>query len=319
MRISIEEIKQIYNLPLLELVFQAATVHRKYHNSREVQQAALLSIKTGQCVEDCAYCPQSARYSTQLANHKLLAREEIIQAAENAKKAGASRFCMGAAFREIKNNNDFEDILTYVREVNGMGLEVCCTLGMLNSEQATRLKQAGLKAYNHNLDSSQAFYKEIISTRTYQERLDTLETLHNAQISICSGGIIGMGENDHDRIELLYNLANLPSPPESVPINALVPVKGTPLENAEPINPWIFIRMVATARIVMPKSKVRLSAGRRSLNQQTQALCFLAGANSIFIGDKLLTTANNDLDEDSAMFAALGLKIQQPKKEGAYV
>jgi biotin synthase len=303
-----DQIASIYHTPLLELIYQAATVHREHHNPQEVQQCTLLSIKTGACPEDCAYCPQSARYDTGVEIEGLLDINAVITAAQLAKKAGSTRFCMGAAWREVKNNEAFEQVLEMVEGVNALGLEVCCTLGMLDREQAVRLKKAGLTAYNHNLDTSEAYYEKIITTRTYQDRLDTIKNVRNAGITVCCGGIIGMGETADDRIDLLYTLATLPTHPESVPINALVPVKGTPLEDTPPVSAWELIRMIATARITMPKAKVRLSAGRISLSLSEQALAFLAGANSIFTGEKLLTTANCDLEGDAEMFKLLGIQ-----------
>ncbi len=303
-----EEIASIYHTPLLELIYQAATVHREHHNPQEVQQCTLLSIKTGACPEDCAYCPQSARYDTGVEAEGLLDKNAVITAAQLAKEAGSTRFCMGAAWREVKNNEAFERVLEMVEGVNALGLEVCCTLGMLDKEQANRLKKAGLTAYNHNLDTSAAYYQKIITTRTYQDRLDTIKNVRNAGITVCCGGIIGMGETDDDRIDLLYTLATFPTHPESVPINALVPVTGTPLQDTPPVSAWELIRMIATARIAMPKAKVRLSAGRVSLSVSEQALAFLAGANSIFTGEKLLTTANCDLEGDAEMFQLLGIQ-----------
>lgn len=309
------EIEDIYNLPLLELIYKAATVHRKYHHTSEVQVCTLLSIKTGGCPEDCAYCPQSARYQTEVDAEKMLDSEVILSSAKKAKTAGSTRFCMGAAWRNARNNKDFDRVVEMVREITDMNMEVCCTLGMLTDEQAGKLKEAGLYAYNHNLDSSEGFYNRIISTRTYQDRLDTLDTVRNHNISVCCGGIIGMGETDADRIELIHNLATMPVHPESVPINALIAVKGTPMED-QPKVPWHeMTRMIATARITMPRSMVRLSAGRVRMSMEEQAHCFMAGANSIFTGEKLLTTCNNDLDEDRQMFHVLGLKPREAFKD----
>lgn len=302
-----EEIREIYFSPLLELVYRAATVHRTFHPPSEVQICTLLSIKTGGCSEDCKYCPQSARYDTTVKAHTVLPLDEVLEAAKRAKEGGATRFCMGAAWREVKDNKHFDQIVDMVSEVSSLGMEVCCTLGMLSEEQALRLKEAGLHAYNHNLDTSREYYNEIITTRTYDDRLKTLENVRKADITVCCGGIIGMGESNEDRIGLLHTLANLAPHPESVPINSLVAVKGTPLENLEKTTPFDFIRMVATARILMPASAVRLSAGREEMSDEMQALCFLAGANSIFSGKKLLTTPNPDFDRDSSLFAALGL------------
>lgn len=308
---TFEEIESIYHSPLLDLIYRAATVHRKYHDTGEVQVCTLLSIKTGGCPEDCAYCPQSARYQTSVDAEKMLDANVILSSAKKAKEAGSTRFCMGAAWRNARENKDFDRVIEMVSEITSMDMEVCCTLGMLTNEQARKLKEAGLYAYNHNLDSSEEFYNRIITTRSYQERLDTLETVRNNNISVCCGGIIGMGETDHDRIGLIHNLATMPEHPESVPVNALLPVKGTPMEN-QPKVPWHdMARMIATARITMPKSMVRLSAGRVNMSMEEQAHCFMAGANSIFTGEKLLTTCNNEPGEDMQMFELLGL---EPRK-----
>jgi len=283
-------------------------VHRHAHKFREVQQCTLLSIKTGGCSEDCAYCPQSSRYDTGVKGQKLMNKDVVIESAKKAKEAGSTRFCMGAAWRDtVGRKTNFNQILDYVKEIRGLGMEVCCTLGMLEKQQAEDLKKAGLTAYNHNLDTSREFYPSIITTRSYDERLKTLEFVREAGISVCSGGIIGLGEQVEDRVGLLHTLATLPEHPESVPINALLAVKGTPLENQKPVEIWEMIRMIATARIVMPKAMVRLSAGRVRFSLPEQALCFLAGANSIFTGEKLLTTPNNDFDADQQMFKLLGL------------
>jgi biotin synthase len=303
-----EEIKALFHSPLLELVYRGATVHRLHHDPSEVQQCTLLSIKTGACPEDCAYCPQSAHYKTPVKPEGLLNVDAVMTAAKLAKEAGSTRFCMGAAWREVKDNEAFEQVLEMVEGVNELGLEVCTTLGMVTAPQAKRLKEAGLKAYNHNLDSGENFYQEIITTRTYAERLETLKNVREAGITVCCGGIIGMGESDDDRIDLIHTLATLPEHPESVPINALLAVDGTPLADRPPVSPWELIRMIGTARVTMPKSKVRLSAGRVRLSEAEQALCFMAGANSIFTGEKLLTTPNNDADDDSRMLSLLGLK-----------
>jgi biotin synthase len=309
-----QEIEKIYNTPVLELVYQAATVHRQYHEANEVQVCTLLSVKTGGCPEDCAYCPQAARYHTEVKVHKLLEVEEVINKALEAKEAGSTRFCMGAAWREVRDNRDFDKVLEMVKGVNTMGMEVCCTLGMLTHEQATKLKEAGLYAYNHNLDTSEEFYNDIITTRNYGDRLETLDNVRAAKISVCSGGIIGMGEKEGDRIGMLHTLATLPEHPESVPVNALVPVEGTPLEDQEKVSVWEMIRMIATARIIMPKAMVRLSAGRVRMNLEEQALCFLAGANSIFAGDKLLTTPNPGYVKDTEMFQVLQLSPRPSHK-----
>lgn len=310
-----EEITEIYNTPVLELMYRAATVHREHHDPQEVQVCTLLSVKTGGCGEDCSYCPQSARYTTDVKVEKLMDVETVVAAAQEAKDSGSTRFCMGAAWREVRTNRDFDKVLDMVKGVNGLGLEVCVTLGMLNEEQAQKLKDAGLYAYNHNLDTSKEFYKEIITTRTYEDRLETLENVRKAKISVCSGGIIGLGEKEQDRIGLLLTLSTLPEHPESVPVNALVPVEGTPLEDQEKVSVWEMVRMIATARILMPKSMVRLSAGRVRMTLEEQALCFMAGANSIFAGDKLLTTPNPGVVQDAEMFQVLQLKPRMSHKE----
>jgi biotin synthase len=310
-----EEISEIYNTPLMELIYRAATVHREYHETGEVQVCTLLSIKTGGCSEDCSYCPQSARYNTGINSEKLMPKEMILAAAERAKEAGSTRFCMGAAWRSARQNKDFDEVLDVVSGVADLGLEVCATLGMLTDEQAAQLKEAGLYAYNHNLDSSEDFYKKIITTRTYEDRLDTIKKVQDNNISVCSGGIIGMGETHEDRIGLLYTLSNLSPHPESVPVNALIAVKGTPMEGQPKVPSWDMARMIATARILMPQSMVRLSAGRVRMNYEEQALCFMAGANSIFTGEKLLTTHNNELDDDMQMFKLFGLKARPAYKD----
>lgn len=309
-----EEIAEIYHTPVLDLIYRAATVHREYNDAQEVQVCTLLSVKTGGCPEDCAYCPQAARYHTDVKVHKLLGVQEVLGKALEAKESGSTRFCMGAAWREVRSNRDFDKVLEMVKGVNSMGMEVCCTLGMLSEEQAQKLKEAGLYAYNHNLDTSEEHYGDIISTRTYNDRLDTLKNVRQAKLSVCSGGIIGMGEKVEDRIGMLHTLATLPEHPESVPVNALVPVEGTPLEEQPRVSVWEMIRMIATARIIMPKAMVRLSAGRVRMNTEEQALCFMAGANSIFAGDKLLTTANNDVVSDKEMFQMLNLKPRESFK-----
>ncbi|MEX1212699.1 MAG: biotin synthase BioB [Balneolaceae bacterium] len=311
---TLEEIETIYYKPLLELIYEAATVHRQWHETGEIQVCTLLSIKTGGCPEDCSYCPQSARYQTSVDAEPMLDSDVILASAKKAKDAGSTRFCMGAAWRNARKSKDFDTVLNVVREITDMEMEVCCTLGMLTDEQASKLKDAGLYAYNHNLDSSEDFYNRIISTRTYEDRLDTLNTVRNHDISVCCGGIIGMGETDRDRIELIHNLATMPEHPESVPVNALIAVEGTPMENQPPV-PWHdMARMIATARITMPGSMVRLSAGRVNMSTEEQAHCFMAGANSIFTGEKLLTTCNNDLGEDMEMFELLGLKPREAFK-----
>ena len=312
---SIAEIKEIFEKPLLELVFTAAQVHRQFHTASEVQVCTLLSVKTGGCPEDCAYCPQAARYHTDIKVQALLNEDIVLANAQKAKDTGSTRFCMGAAWREVRDNRDFDRVLSMVSKVNDIGLEVCCTLGMLNEYQAQRLKEAGLYAYNHNLDTSGDHYEKIITTRKYEDRLNTLEHVRNAGISVCSGGIIGLGETDEDRVEMLHVLSNLPEHPESVPVNALVPVAGTPLENQPRVSVWEMIRMIATARITMPRTMVRLSAGRTEMSLPEQALCFMAGANSIFSGDKLLTTPNPGVNEDQLMFQLLGLSPRKAFKE----
>ncbi len=309
-----EQITDIFNSPVLDLIFRAATIHRQHHDPQEVQVCTLLSVKTGGCPEDCAYCPQAARYHTEVKAHKLLETSEVLETARRAKENGSTRFCMGAAWREVRDNRDFDKVLDMVKGVNGMGMEVCCTLGMLTPEQATKLKQAGLYAYNHNLDTSAEFYDEIITTRNYGDRLETIENVRKSGISVCAGGIIGMGESVDDRIGMLHTLATLPQHPESVPVNALVPVEGTPLEDQERVSVWEMVRMIATARILMPRAMVRLSAGRIRMNTEEQALCFLAGANSIFAGDKLLTTPNPETDADKQLFQTLNLKPRQSFK-----
>lgn len=309
------EIEAIYNRPVLELIYQASTVHREYHEANEVQVCTLLSVKTGGCPEDCAYCPQAARYHTEVKVQKLLEVEEVIGKALEAKEAGSTRFCMGAAWREVRDNRDFDKVLEMVKGVNNMGMEVCCTLGMLTPEQATKLKEAGLYAYNHNLDTSEEFYGDVITTRNYSDRLETLGNVRAAKISVCSGGIIGLGEKENDRIGMLHTLATLPEHPESVPVNALVPVEGTPLEDQEKVSVWEMVRMIATARIIMPRAMVRLSAGRVRMTLEEQALCFLAGANSIFAGDKLLTTPNPGYVQDKEMFQLLQLTPRPSHKE----
>lgn len=310
-----EEIADIYNSSMMELIYRAATVHREFHDPNEVQVCTLLSVKTGGCPEDCAYCPQAARYHTDVKVHKLLEVGEVIAKAQEARENGSTRFCMGAAWREVRDNRDFDKVLDMVKGVNDLGMEVCCTLGMLTPEQATKLKDAGLYAYNHNLDTSEEFYDDIVTTRNYGDRLNTLESVRKAKISVCSGGIIGMGEQHHDRIGMLLTLATLPEHPESVPVNGLVPVAGTPLENQPRVSVWEMLRMIATARITMPKAMVRLSAGRVFMSIEEQALCFLAGANSIFAGDKLLTTANPGVVLDQQMFQTLELTPRKAFKE----
>ncbi len=313
---SKESLLELYNKPLLELVFEAATIHREFHNPREVQMSSLLSIKTGGCSEDCGYCPQAARYHTDVKAHKLMSVDSVIEQAKNAKANGSSRLCMGAAWREIRDNKDFDNVIEMVQAVNDLDMEVCCTLGMMNETQAVRLKNAGLFAYNHNLDTSKEFYGDVISTREYEERLTTIANARKAGITVCSGGIIGMGEAIEDRIGLLMSYMEMEMPPESIPINALVAIEGTPLEDQKPIEQWEMIRMVATTRIAFPETIVRLSAGRTKMNMEGQALCFMAGAGSIFAGDKLLTTPNPEFNEDKEMFEILGLIAKKSFADG---
>jgi len=307
---------ELYNKPLLELVFEAASIHREFHNSREVQMSSLLSIKTGGCSEDCGYCPQAARYHTDVDAHKLMSVESVIEQAKNAKSNGSSRLCMGAAWREVRDNKDFDNVIEMVQAVNDLDMEVCCTLGMMNEDQAKRLKNAGLFAYNHNLDTSKDYYKDVISTREYEDRLNTIDNARKAGITVCSGGIIGMGEAVEDRVGLLMSYMEMENPPNSIPINALVAVEGTPMEDQKPIEQWEMIRMVATTRIAFPESVVRLSAGRTKMTMEGQALCFLAGAGSVFAGDKLLTTPNPEFNEDLEMFKTLGLVPKAAYTEG---
>lgn len=311
-----EEILAIYNKPFLDLVYEAANIHRENKDYSEVQISSLISIKTGGCPEDCAYCPQAARYHTDVEVQAMMKVEEVIEVAQKAKDGGASRLCMGAAWREVRDNRDFDKVIDMVKAVNSMDMEVCCTLGMLNAHQAQRLADAGLYAYNHNLDTSEEDYKRIISTRTYDDRLKTIENVRKAKLTVCSGGIIGLGETINDRVAMLSVLANMPQHPESVPVNALVPVKGTPLGEQPRVPIWDMVRMIATARIVMPKTVVRLSAGRNEMSTLEQAFCFMAGANSIFAGDKLLTTPNPDFKDDMAMFELLGLTTRKAFKNG---
>ncbi|PWV49815.1 biotin synthase BioB [Chitinophaga sp. S165] len=312
---SIEEIKEIYNTPLLELVFRAASIHRQTQDTAEVQVCTLLSIKTGGCSEDCSYCPQAARYNTDIKVHGLLKKEDVLAYAQKAKEAGSTRFCMGAAWREVRDNRDFDRVLDMVKGVNELGMEVCTTLGMLTEEQAQKLADAGLHAYNHNLDTSNEYYESIITTRTYDDRLRTLDNVRKAGVSVCCGGIIGLGESHEDRIGMLKTLSSMPTHPDSVPINALTRVKGTPLENMPKVAFWDMVRMIATTRIVIPKAMVRLSAGRAEMSISEQALCFMAGANSIFTGEKLLTTDNPSFEEDHMMFELLGLKPREAFKD----
>jgi biotin synthase len=302
------EVEAIYKIPLPSLVFRAQTVHRQYHPEDRVQTCQLLSIKTGGCPEDCGYCPQSAHYDAGVGREGLLDPEHVISVAREAAGRGVTRFCMGAAWRQAPEGREFQKVLEMVRGVSRLGLEVCCTLGMLNKRQAEQLKEAGLSAYNHNLDTSPEFYGSIITTRVYDDRLKTLAAVRKAGITVCCGGILGMGEREEDRIGLLQQLATLSPHPESVPINMLVRVEGTPLAKMPPLDPLDMVRAIATARILMPASRVRLAAGRKQLSQEAVTLCFLAGANSIFVGEKLLTTSNPGRDEDEELLETLGMK-----------
>ena len=304
-----EEVQALFALPFSDLMFRAQTVHRRFHEPNTVQLSTLLSIKTGACPEDCGYCPQSVRFETGLKKEPLMEVQAVVEAAREAKAGGATRFCMGAAWRSPKDR-DIPKVEAMVREVKALGLETCMTLGMLEAHQAQRLADAGLDYYNHNLDTSPEFYGKVISTRTYQDRLDTLEHVRNAGMKTCCGGIVGMGEQAEDRAELLRQLANLPAHPDSVPINNLVQVEGTPLKGTTPIDPLDFVRQIAVARIMMPRSFVRLSAGRTAMSDELQALCFMAGANSIFYGDKLLTTENPQNGKDRALLRRLGIQVQ---------
>jgi biotin synthase len=303
-----DEVAAIYRTPLPELVFRAQTVHRMFHATDRVQTCQLISIKTGGCPEDCAYCPQSAHYDADVERQGLLDPQHVIGVARDAASRGITRMCMGAAWREAPQGRDFEKVLEMVRGVSSLGLEVCCTLGMLTEEQAVRLKGAGLTAYNHNLDTSPEFYGSIITTRVYDERLRTLAAVRKAGITVCCGGILGMGEKESDRVGLLQQLATLRPHPESVPINMLVRVEGTPLASMPPLDPLEMVRAIATARIIMPASRVRLAAGRKQLSPEAVTLCFVAGANSIFVGEKLLTTPNPGPDEDEQLLESLGMK-----------
>ena len=303
---TVEEVKTLFTKPFNDLVFEAQTLHREFFTPNQVQVSTLLSIKTGRCPEDCGYCPQSVRFDTEVETEKLLPLDEVIEKAQQAKDNGSSRFCMGAAWRSPKDK-DLEPVIEMVKAVKSLGLETCMTLGMLNAEQSVRLKEAGLDYYNHNLDTSPEYYEEVITTRTYQDRLDTIMHVRDAGMNVCCGGILGMGEAEKDRYGLMQQLANQEQHPESVPINLLVKVEGTPLADSEELDPIEFVRAVAVARIMMPKSHVRLSAGRESMSDEMQALCFLAGANSIFYGEKLLTTPNPTENTDKQLFKRLGI------------
>ena len=309
---TLSDVRAIHDLPLPDLLLRAQQIHREHHRPNEVQLCSLLSVKTGGCPEDCSYCPQSSHYDTGVKREKRLAVADVVEAATRAQAAGATRFCMGSAGRSPQNGEAFEDTLDMVRAVRGLGLEACITLGMLTDEQAGRLAEAGLTVYNHNVDTSREFYGSIIKTRTYDDRLATLARVRKAGIKVCSGGIIGMGESINDRCAMLVTLANLDPPPESVPINALVPIPGTPLANQPPVDPLEMVRMIGTARIVMPRTQVRLSAGRSALSREAQVLCFMAGANSFFFGDKLLVTGNPDVEADQKLLRDAGMRAALP-------
>jgi biotin synthase len=311
---TLAEVRSIYDLSIPDLVLRAQLVHREHHQATNVQLCSLLSVKTGGCPEDCAYCPQSSHHETGLKKQPMMKTPEVLEAAQRAKAAGATRFCMGAAWREVKDGPAFDEVLEMVRGVRALGMEACTTLGMLTEAQAQKLAEAGLTAYNHNLDTSRSYYKSIISTRTFDDRLRTLGNVRKAGITVCSGGIIGMGESIDDRCGMLMTLANLDPQPESVPVNALMATEGTPLAEQPPIDPLELVRMIATARILMPRSRVRLSAGRLSLTREAQVLCFLAGANSIFYGEKLLTTGNPDVDADQTLLRDAGMRAETPRE-----
>lgn len=313
---SLDDVKALYRKPLLDLIYEAASVHRANHDAHEMQMCTLLSIKTGGCMEDCKYCSQSIHNNADLEKEILMKTDEVLKQAKAAKEAGSTRFCMGAAWPRVLDGKAFDRVCDMVKGVSDMGMEACVTLGMLNEDQAMRLKEAGLTAYNHNLDTSEEYYDKIITTRTYQDRLDTLANVAKAGISACCGGILGLGESEDDRISLLHTLANLDPQPESVPINMLVPVEGTPMADQEPLDIFEWIRCIAVARILMPKSMVRLSAGRLTISKEAQAMAFMAGANAIFTGEKLLTTANPEEDFDAGLLNELGIKPRAPYKDG---
>ena len=304
---TLADFREVYQIPLPDLLFRAASLHRQHHDPADIQRCVLLSIKTGGCPEDCGYCAQSARFKTSVEATPLMTLEQVREKAIRAKELGATRFCMGAAWREVKEGPQFEQVLDMVRCVRALGMEACVTLGMLTNDQAKRLAEVGLTAYNHNLDTSRDYYPKIISTRTYDDRLRTLQSVQDAGISVCCGGIVGMGESEDDRLGLLVELANLDREPESVPINCLVPIEGTPLQDVEPIDSIELVRLIATARIGFPLARVRLSAGRDRMSMELQVLCFMAGANSIFFGEKLLTAPNPSAEADAALFRAMGL------------
>ncbi|MCH9632065.1 MAG: Biotin synthase [Chlamydiae bacterium] len=306
-----DELLSLYKMPILELIFKSATVHRQFNNPSELQMCHLISIKTGGCSEDCKYCSQSSRYTTSVKAQPFMKIEEVIKRAESAKSKGATRVCLGSAWRQIRDSKQFDEILKIVKTIDKMGLEVCCTLGMLNEDQAKKLKDAGLYAYNHNLDTSDKYYKQIITSRSYEDRLKTLSAVREANISVCCGGIIGLGEKVEDRVRLIQTLSSFNPHPESVPINRLIPIKGTPFGEKKQVSIWDLIRTIAVAKISMPRSMIRLSAGREKMTSAEQSLCFLAGANSIFIGEKLLTAPNKNLDQDEELFKTLDL---QPRR-----
>ena len=315
---TLTEIQAVYNQSFPDLILQAQLTHRKYFAPDRIQRSTLLSVKTGACPEDCSYCPQSSRYNTGVERHAILPKDVVLKAANEAKAEGSTRFCMGVAWRHVKDGKDFDSVLDLVSSVSELGLEVCCTLGMLNTDQAKRLKAAGCHAYNHNLDTSPEFYGNVITTRTYQDRLETLKNVRSAGITVCCGGIIGLGEGIDDRLKLLEQLVCQAPHPESVPINMLVRVEGTPLANNDPVDPIEFVRTIATARVLMPKSMVRLSAGRTQMSDEMQALCFVAGANSIFAGEKLLTTPNPDSDKDDRLVKKLGMHFLNKEEKSCH-
>ncbi|MET0389475.1 MAG: biotin synthase BioB [Polyangiales bacterium] len=317
--VTLQEVRALYDLPLTELVFRAQSVHRQHHTPDAVQLCTLLSIKTGGCPEDCGYCSQSARHEKRMDVQPLMDEATVLEAAARAREAGATRFCMGAAWRNAKSGEQFERVLRMVRGVRELGMEACVTLGMLNEQQAKALKEAGLSAYNHNLDTSREYYRSVVSTRTYDDRLQTLEHVQRAGISVCCGGILGMGESVDDRCGMLVTLANLPIPPESVPINALAPVAGTPMADRPPLDPFELVRMCATTRLVIPTARVRLSAGREQLSREAQVLCFMAGANSIFYGSKLLTVGNPENNADLQLLRDAGLAVLPAETETSAV
>ncbi len=312
---SLQDVRELYHRPLLDLVYEAASIHRQHHDPNEMQMCTLLSIKTGGCTEDCGYCSQSIHNDAELDKEILMKTDDVLEQARKAKESGSTRFCMGAAWPRVLDGRAFDRVCDMVKGVSDMGLEACCTLGMLTQEQAVKLKEAGLSAYNHNLDTSREFYDKVITTRSYDERLETIENVVKAGISVCCGGILGLGEKEEDRISLLQTLSNLNPQPESVPINMLVPVEGTPMENNERLDTFEWIRCIAVARILMPKTMVRLSAGRLEISKEAQALAFLAGANAIFTGEKLLTTPNPEKDADYGLLNDLGIKPRSPFKE----